>query len=424
MKVHIITVGDEILIGQVVDTNAAWMAQQLNLIGARVIRKITVGDVHDEMVSAIRNAFESAEVVLMTGGLGPTKDDITKKAIADFFGVDMVFHQETYDRIVALFDARNISLKPSHRAQCYMPANAQLLFNKMGTAPGMWFEYNGKVLIAMPGVPYEMEYVMAHEAIPRLKAYFPGELIAHRTILTVGKGETDIASMIEPVENSLPSNVKLAYLPALGQVRLRLTGIGGDEQSLNKILDEKAAEIEAILADIVYGRDDQQLEAVIGRMLLANNLLLGTAESCTGGYIAHRLTSIPGASAYFKGSIISYANEIKVDNLGVHPTTLQEQGAVSEQTVKEMVEGALKALKADIAIAVSGIAGPDGGTPDKPVGTVWIAVGNHQQIKTRKIFTGRTDRLKNIQYAALMAMDILRRFLKSEYGNTERQIII
>ncbi len=220
MKVHIITVGDEILIGQVVDTNAAWMAQQLNLIGARVIRKITVGDVHDEMVSAIRNAFESAEVVLMTGGLGPTKDDITKKAIADFFGVDMVFHQETYDRIVALFDARNISLKPSHRAQCYMPANAQLLFNKMGTAPGMWFEYNGKVLIAMPGVPYEMEYIMAHEAIPRLKAYFPGELIAHRTILTVGKGETDIASMIEPVENSLPSNVKLAYLPALGQVRL------------------------------------------------------------------------------------------------------------------------------------------------------------------------------------------------------------
>ncbi len=417
MKVHIITVGDEILIGQVVDTNSAWMAQQLNLIGARVIRKIAVGDVHEEIVSAIRSAFESAEVILMTGGLGPTKDDVTKKAIADFFGVEMVFHQETYDRIVALFNARNISLKPSHQAQCYMPANAQLLFNKMGTAPGMWFEHNNKVLISMPGVPYEMEYIMAQQAIPRLKAYFPGEIIAHRTILTVGKGETDIAAMIESVENSLPPNVKLAYLPALGQVRLRLTGIGGDEKSLNEVLDEKSAAIETILSDIVYGRDDQQLEAVIGQMLQAHHLLLGTAESCTGGYIAHRLTSIPGASAYFKGAIISYANEIKLDNLGVNPMTLQEQGAVSEQTVKEMVEGALKALKIDIAIAVSGIAGPDGGTPDKPVGTVWIAVGNHQGIKTRKIFTGRTDRLKNIQYAALMAMDLLWRFLKSEYSN-------
>lgn len=419
MNVQIVTVGDEILIGQIVDTNSAWMGQKLNLIGARVVKKTAIGDVHSEITAAITEGFASADIILMTGGLGPTKDDITKKAIADFFGVEMVLHQPTYDAIKAFFTklGRNIPEEALYN-QCLMPTNATLLVNKMGTAPGMWFEWEGKVLVSMPGVPYEMEYLMEYEVLPRLKAHFPAKPIAHRTILTVGEGESNIAKRIEKFEDSLPANIKLAYLPAMGQVRLRLTGTGDDEMELHNLLDAKAKELEKLIPEIVFGHGDVLLEQAIGEMLRTHELTLGTAESCTGGYVAHRITSIPGSSAYFHGGIISYSNELKMKILGVNPETLEQYGAVSEQTVIEMVQGALDVLGVDIAIAVSGIAGPGGGTLEKPVGLVWLAIGNRTVIRTQKVQSGR-DRLKNIQYSGTMALNLIRQFLQQEYVLTK-----
>ncbi|MFN7115647.1 MAG: competence/damage-inducible protein A [Saprospiraceae bacterium] len=415
MKVQIVTVGDEILIGQIIDTNSAWMGQQLNLIGARVVKKTAIGDVHDEITAAITEGFANADIVLMTGGLGPTKDDITKKAIADYFGVAMQLHQPTYDQIKRFFEKLGRQIpEDALQTQCLMPTNATLLTNKMGTAPGMWFEHENKVLVSMPGVPYEMEYLMENEVLPRLKARFPGKPIAHRTLLTVGEGESNIAKRIENFENSLPANIKLAYLPAMGQVRLRLTGTGAEEMELHNLLDTKAKELEGLIPELVFGYGDVLLEQAIGEMLRVRQLTFGTAESCTGGYVAHRITSIPGSSDYFQGSIVSYSNELKMKLLNVNAATLEQYGAVSEQTVTEMVQGALDTLNVDVALAISGIAGPGGGTPEKPVGLVWLAIGNRSTIKTRKVQSGR-DRLKNIQYSGTMALNLIRQFLQETY---------
>lgn len=415
MKAYLLTVGDEILIGQIVDTNSAWMAQQLNLVGATVVKKASVGDELSEIQDGIREGLAAADVVLMTGGLGPTKDDKTIEAIAGFFGVEVEFHEPTYDRIVRAFEKRGITVRESHRQQCYLPVNATILPNKMGTAPGTWYEHEGKVIVSMPGIPYEMEYLMDHEVIPRLKQRFKGKAIAHRTILTVGTGESEIAARIERFEDSLPANIKLAYLPNLGQVRLRLTGTGDDETSLQQLLDQKVEELEALIPEIIFGHEKEELEEVIGRMLREQGLTLGTAESCTGGYIAHRITSIPGSSDYFLGSAVTYTNELKMKLLGVKTETLEQYGAVSEHTVIEMAQGALPLLGVDIAIAASGIAGPGGGTPEKPVGLVWIAVGNKDKIVTKKIIAGK-DRRKNIHYTAIVALDLMRQFVLEHYA--------
>lgn len=410
MKIAIITVGDELLIGQVVDTNSAWMARQLNYHGMQVVKGFTVSDTHKAITQGLAEALAVADVVLMTGGLGPTKDDITKKALADFFGQGLRFDQPTYDRILKLFERWGRSSTPAHREQCYMPEGADLLFNKMGTAPGMWIEEGGKVVVSMPGVPYEMQYLMEHKVIPRLKQTFPLQPIVHRTILTVGEGESRIAALIEDLESSLPENVKLAFLPGLGQVRLRLTATGGDEASLNILVDTKKKEIEGRIQQFIYGYEEDKLEQVIGKMLEERGLTLSTAESCTGGYLAHKITSVSGSSKYFIGSIIAYSNEVKMRQLGVQPETLEQHGAVSEKTVIEMVKGAIKLLETDIAIAVSGVAGPTGGTPEKPVGTVWLAVGNAEVVKTQVLHIGK-DRIKNIQYSAVKALDLIRVFL-------------
>lgn len=413
MKVHLINIGDELLIGQVINTNSAWMAQQLNLHGARVTWNAIIGDDVADIHRALADALAHADVALITGGLGPTKDDLTAKALADFYGVEMVFHEPTYERIARLMEKWNRPMTEAHKGQCYMPANALILHNKMGTAPGMWFDNEGKVVVSMPGVPYEMQYLMEYEVIPRLRERFPGLPIAHRTILTVGEGESIIAERLSDVEDNLPPHIKLAYLPAIGQVRLRLTGTGEDETALNAELDAKAAEISAILPELIFGYGNDQLEAAIGRMLLERGLWLGTAESCTGGYLAHLITTIPGSSAYFKGSIVAYANDVKMKHLGVKTATLEQHGAVSEQTVAEMVRGAIAALGIDVAVAISGIAGPSGGTEEKPVGTVWIAVGNADRITTRRFQIGR-DRLKTIQAASIQALNMLRQWLLEE----------
>lgn len=416
MTAHLLTIGDEILIGQIVDTNAAWMSRQLNLRGIRVNGKSSVGDVREAILAGIEHAGLQADIVIMTGGLGPTKDDITKKTLAELFGSPMTFNQEIHDRIAAYFTKIGRPLPPSMVDQATVPEKALLLPNKVGTAPGMWFERNGKIFISLPGVPFEMEYLMSNEVLPRLTARFPGRPIAHRTLLTAGEGESNIARRIEAFEDSLPANIKLAYLPALGQVRLRLTGVwDGDvtpdaQTSLNSQLDAKKAELEALLPDLVYGYEEDSLEKVVGRLLLEQKKQFGTAESCTGGYIAHLITSVPGASEYFPGSIVSYSYEMKTKLLGVRPNTLIKHGAVSEETVREMVHGALETLHVDVALAVSGIAGPGGGTPEKPVGTVWMAVGDRANtIVVRHIF-GR-DRLKNIQLTGTYGLNMVRKFL-------------
>ena len=414
MKVHILTVGDEILIGQIVDTNSAWMAQQLNAIGAKVTGITSVEDTRESITTGLTQALKDVDAVLMTGGLGPTKDDITKKTIADFFDVNMYFDESSYNRLQRLFERFGIEPNESHRVQCYMPTNANLLINKMGTAPGMWFDHEDKVIISMPGVPYEMKYLMEYEVLPKLKARFPMMPIQHRTIMTVGAGESMIAERIASVEEGLPSHIKPAFLPNLGQVRLRLSGRGGDEATLSRELDRWVKEIEELIPELIYGYDEQKLQAAVGDLLKERSLTLSTAESCTGGYLAHLITSISGSSAYFQGSVVAYANEVKTKQLNVSPETLEEYGAVSEETVKEMVQGLLGLLGTDIGIAISGIAGPTGGTADKPVGTIWLAVGNNEAIHTKKLQLTK-DREKNIQYTSVVGLNMIRRFVIKSY---------
>ena len=410
MKVQIITIGDELLIGQVIDSNAAWMGQKLNDVDFEVQEITSVGDDADEITRALRMAFDRVDIVLLTGGLGPTKDDITKKTLATFFETELVFHESTFSRIEKLFARWGRSLTPAHRQQAYMPANATILYNKMGTAPGMWFEQDGKVAVSMPGVPYEMKYLMGQEVIPKLQQRFPGKPLLHRTICTVGEGEARLARRLDPFLERLPSNVKVAYLPRLGTVRIRLTARGENGTSLQQLLDEKVKELQSIIPEFVYGFEDDALESVVGRLLMEKNKKLALAESCTGGYTAHLITAVPGASAYFLGSIVSYANELKTAFLGVPSTVLAEHGAVSEQTVLAMLEGCLKSTGADIAAAISGIAGPKGGTPEKPVGTIWLAVGDRQQQQTLLLRLGK-DRQRNIQYTGIQALNMIRKFL-------------
>ena len=410
MDAHIITIGDEILIGQIIDTNSAWMGQQLNLQGIHVAEITTVSDTHKAIVDSIREGFAQHDLLLVTGGLGPTKDDITKKAIADFFGVELEFHQETFERIERMFERWGRSMTEAHRLQCYMPDNALILTNKMGSAPGMWFEYGNKVLVSMPGVPYEMKYLMENEVLPKIKTQFPGQPIAHRTVLTVGEGESRIAKRINGFEEQLPEAINLAYLPGLGMVRLRLTARGKDQQAIEASLDQKVAELKGLLPELIFGYGDMTLEAAVGEMLKKAGKTLATAESCTGGYLAHRITAIAGSSAYFQGSIIAYSNEVKKNQLDVSAKTLDEFGAVSENTVIEMARGALKNLKTDIAISISGIAGPGGGTEEKPVGTIWLAICDQNEVQTLKLQLGK-DRLKNIQYTANQGLNMIRKFL-------------
>ena len=412
MEAFILPVGDELLIGQVTDTNSCWIAAQLNQIGVSVRHTLSVGDVHDEIIKAIGFGLSQCDIVFMTGGLGPTKDDITKKAIADFLGVDLFFHEETWSKIQQIFEKLGKPAGEMHRMQCYMPMGVSILSNNVGTAPGMWFEVGKKVIVSMPGVPSEMKYIMENEVIPLIVQKFPGEPIAHRTILTAGAGETDLAALLQEIETNLPTNLKLAYLPAYGQVRLRLTGRGTNQSQLDKLMDEKAAEIENAVSRFVFGTGEQRLESAIGDILRKNKKSIATAESCTGGLISHKLTSIAGASDYFVGSIIAYAYEAKIKHLNVRPETLENYGVVSEQCVREMVAGILETMEADYGVAISGIAGPGGGTIDKPVGTIWIAVGSRGQTLTRKINFNR-GRAINVEYASNAALsmvwDLLRR---------------
>ncbi len=409
--ISIITIGDELLIGQVIDTNSAWMAQELNKEGFNVIRRVAIADEKQSILTALSEEVKHAAIILITGGLGPTSDDITKPTLCQYFNGRMKLNEEALENVKYLFEkVFKKPVTPINLKQAEVPDCCRVLQNKRGTAPGMLFEKNNAVFISLPGVPYEMQGLMLAEVIPFLKEKFTAAQIIHKTLLTVGIGESALAEKIKDFESALPESIKLAYLPSYGMVRLRLTTKAEFHEKIRQDMDFAFEELKKLTAEYLVTSNDLQMQEVVAEILTLQNKTLATAESCTGGYIAHLLTSIPGSSKFFNGSVVSYTNQAKEKLLQVQSSTIQQFGAVSENTVKEMLPGALKQLDSNYAIAVSGIMGPDGGTDEKPVGTVWVAVGNSQKIITQK-FHFRFNRLQNIHLTALNALNLLRKFL-------------
>lgn len=413
LNASIITIGDELLIGQTIDTNSAFIAQELNKIGIWVRRRVAVGDVAEEIWQALDQESAHSQLVLLTGGLGPTADDITKPLLCKYFNGKMIVDQQVLAHVHYLFEKiyrRPGPILERNLKQAEVPDVATVLHNARGSAPGMWFEKSGVVFISMPGVPHEMRGLMTDEVVPRLLKQFTMPAIVHRTAFTAGQGESVIAERLIDFEARLPAHIKLAYLPSYGMVKLRLTAQGDVQELVEKEVTPYFHELLEKVAPFLVSDEDEGLEVVIGKILKQQNRTVATAESCTGGYIAHLLTSVSGSSAYYKGSIVSYANEVKENLLHVPTTTLRQHGAVSEETVRAMVRGALDALQTDYAVATSGIMGPDGGTPEKPVGTVWLAVGNRQEISTVRLDL-RFDRIRNIHLTAAQALNFLRKFV-------------
>lgn len=410
---EIISVGDELLIGQVVNTNASWMAAELNKSGIHVVQVSAIGDNGDRIKSALDDAFKRAEIVLLTGGLGPTKDDITKNVLAAYFNSEMVFHEPTYEHIKVLFRLRNYQVTEVNRMQALIPERCIPLKNNHGTAPGMWFELGEKVAVSMPGVPFEMQALMLDEVLPRLNEKFLRSAIYHKTIMTHGLGESALAERISEWENNLPATIKLAYLPQPGIVRLRLSSSGEDMARVTKAINEQCKRLHSFIPDLIFGYDDVSMEEVIGDYLKRLGKKLSVAESCTGGYVSHLITAIPGSSAYFNGSVVSYSNQSKARLLGVSEALIEEYGAVSQQVVEAMAAGALMRFDADYALSISGIAGPDGGTVEKPVGTVWIGLATPTGV-TSKLFLFGEHRGRNIRRTALTALNLLRLDLQKQ----------
>jgi nicotinamide-nucleotide amidase len=411
IKVSIITIGDELLIGQVIDTNSAWMAQELNKAGIKVNRRVAVGDDWNEIWKALDEESANANVILITGGLGPTADDITKPLLCEYFNGKMVINQEALDNVIHIFE--NIHKRPvteRNLKQAEVPDTSKVIVNTRGTAPCMWFEKDKKIFVSMPGVPHEMKGLMEEHIIPELSKIFTLPFICHRTLVTYGIGESNLADKIQGFETSMPSHIKLAYLPNFGIVRLRLSSVGNDKEKTESEIEKLFLQLQKEVKDFLVSNEDASMEKVVGQMLMSRNETISTAESCTGGYISQLLTSIPGSSAYFDGSMVTYSYNAKENLLGVKNETLINFGAVSEEVVKEMATGLLQKMKTNYVIAVSGIMGPGGGTTEKPVGTVWVALGSTTKIVT-KLYHFRFDRQKNIQLTAMNALNLLRLFL-------------
>ncbi len=411
MKAEIISIGDELLIGQVINTNASWMATELTLIGVDVVHIAAISDKRAAIRDALDQASQRADIILMTGGLGPTKDDITKKVLAEYFNSKMIFHEPTFEQVKAIFKARSFEVTEVNRQQAMIPEKCTPLLNRNGTAPGMWFEQNGKIYVSMPGVPFETKVLMKEQVLPKLKKYFNPGAIVYKTVMTTGLPESFLAEKIKEWENGLPEHIKLAYLPQPGIVRLRLSSKGDDEAALRNEIDGLIEKLHALTGKHIFGYDDITLEEVVGNLLVQQNKTLSTAESCTGGYIAHMLTSIAGSSRYFMGSVVSYSNEAKMNLLDVPEISIETRGAVSKEVVEAMAKGAQQKFDTDFVVATSGIAGPDGGTDDKPVGTTWIALATRNGVES-KLFHFGEHRGRNIRRAALAALDMLRLKLK------------
>lgn len=409
----IITIGDELLIGQTIDTNSAWMAEELNKIGAWVKRRVAVGDVWDDIWNALDEESKKVDIILITGGLGPTADDITKPLLCKYFGGKLVVNEQVLAHVKYLFEKifrRPGPILERNLKQAEVPDNCTVLMNERGTAPGMWFEKDGKVFISLPGVPHEMKGLMKKKVLPGLEHHFKLPFILHKTFLTYGMGESFLAEKIKDWETQLPEHIKLAYLPHYGNVRLRLTSISNDKNKLEKELEEQSTILKPLIQEWLVIDDDTTIQQVVAKLLKERKQSLATAESCTGGFIAHLLTMDAGASNYFKGTVVAYDNKVKEEILNVSHDTIESVGAVSEETVREMVKGVLEKLKTDYALATSGIMGPDGGSEQKPVGTVWIAAGNNKKIQAQE-FHFRFDRLRNIEQTAHTALNLLRKFI-------------
>ena len=416
MNAELLTIGDEILIGQITNTNAVWMAQQLNLIGVSVVHMTSVSDNKQAILNAFDAASERADIVLVTGGLGPTKDDITKITFCDYLGVQLQRDENVLKDVTSFFLKRSKEVSEINKKQADVPEGCLVLRNKNGTAPGMWMEKNNTIFVSMPGVPYEMQGIMTDCVIPEIKKRFKLPFIYHKTILTQGIGESVLSEMISDWEVGLAENqIGLAYLPSPGMVRLRLSSKGFNEKELKNKIDDEAEKLKPIIGKYIYGyeeygKEQPKIEEIIGELLLEKGLKLGLAESCTGGFISHLITSVAGSSAYYNGCIVPYQNEFKHALLKVDTSVFEKFGAVSKECVISMAKETLITLKSDVAIAVSGIAGPGGATEEKPVGTTWIAVVYDGEIITKKFVFG-DNRQRNIQMTAITALNMLRKLI-------------
>ena len=409
----IITIGDEILYGQITDTNSQWISAELDKLGIKTRQKSSVSDKADEIIRILSEASNRSDIIIITGGLGPTNDDITKKTLCRFFNTELIWNEEVLHDVTEFFTKRGREISDINKQQALVPANCDVLKNTRGTAPGMWIDTNNKVYISLPGVPYEMKGILSDYGFEKLKWRFKTPIIAHRIIKTVGIGESALAEIIADWEAKLPAHIGLAYLPSAGEVKLRLTGSGDNEEFLKQEIQEQINIVLPLIHKYVYGYDEDRLETAVGRILKEQNKTLSTAESCTGGYLAHLITSVPGSSSYYKGSIIAYSNDIKTSLLDVPSGILTQYGAVSEETVKIMAREVRIKLGTTIGVAASGICGPDGGTEEKPVGTIWIAYADENQVITRKLQLANI-RENNIRMTALAILNMIRHQLNPE----------
>ena len=394
MNAYLINIGDELLIGQVVNTNASWIASELEKNNIHVARILTIADDFNDISNTLSEALAHAEVVIMTGGLGPTKDDITKTALCDYFDMQLVMHEPSLANVTDFFTKRGLQISAINQMQGLVPDGCEPLLNKVGTAPGMWFERDGKIVVSLPGVPFEMQWLMSEYVLPKLQQRLGTEAILHKTVLTCGIGESFLADTIEAWELALPTNFRLAYLPEAGKVRLRLSAHGDDKLLLQQQMDEQLAKLIPLIDTYIYGYDDETFASVIGKLLIERGATLATAESCTGGQLGHRITEVAGASAYYLGGVVAYSNDIKEQLLGVHTDTLTQYGAVSAQTAEAMAIGCRQLFQTDYAIATTGISGPTGGTEEKPLGTVWIAIASEKEVVSKK-YVFRTTRAQH-----------------------------
>lgn len=411
MQATIITIGDEILIGQIVDTNSVSIARKLNEAGIVVREKCSIGDSREEIILAIRRAEQTSQVIILTGGLGPTKDDITKKTLAELFGCEMRFDEAVAEHVERMLTARGIAFNALNRSQAEVPAACEVLHNAHGTAPGMWFEDEGRVIVSLPGVPFEMEHLMQDMVMPRLKSHFALRQIVHRTLITSGLAESLLAERIEKWEDALPDYLKLAYLPAAGIVRLRLSAYEVEGQVVREEIDRQFSELRKLIPDYVVGFETATVEEQVHQTLIERGQTLAVAESCTGGKIASKFTAMAGASTYFLAGLTTYSNEAKVSLLGVDPQLIEQYGAVSEEVARAMAEGTRRVTGADYAVATTGIAGPTGGSELKPVGTVWFALATANETIAVRHLCG-TDRGQVIDRATAYAIRLLNEKLR------------
>lgn len=409
---EIISIGEELLIGQTINTNAAWMATQMNNIGIAVHHIVVITDDQEEIERSLELALSRADIVLITGGLGPTRDDVTKNALCNYFDSKLRMDETVLEDITGFFNNRGLRMIELNELQAMVPEKATVIRNPYGTAPGLWFAQGGKVVVAMPGVPFEMQHMVNSYVIPELEKWPRRRHILHKTILTTGIGESFLARKIAAWEDQLPRHIKLAYLPSPGIVKLRLTCTGEDRVLIEEAISEEVRKLLKIIPKYIWGFDEEKLEQKAGHALKLHKLTLATAESCTGGYLAHRITSVPGSSSYFKGSVIAYDNQVKTQVLSVEKTLIDQYGAVSQEVVEQMALNVRKLMKTDLGIALSGIAGPEGGTEDKPAGTVWIAVSGPEETISQRFSFG-DNRERNIIRASVSALGMLLKIINN-----------